>query len=245
MTEIFFILSIFINIIFSIFFAVFLYKRGGISYIAKKLFSSEKKVNNSQKPLLKEYYIDKKSIYEILKLEKNDIIFIGDSLIEACEWSELFNNIRIKNRGISADTTEEVYKRLDKILESQPKKIFIMIGTNDMGMEDNKSKIIMNYKKIMDKIINESPHTKIYIQSILPANNSFNSREKRKNEEIIKVNKQIAVLATEYKSTYIDLFSFFTTENNQLNAKYTNDGLHLNGSGYLLWKSKIEKYVNE
>ena len=242
MTEIFFILSIFINIILSIFFAIFLHKRGGLSYIAKKLFPSQIKANNFLKPLVKEYYIDKQSIYGILKLEEKDIIFIGDSLIEACEWSELFNNIRIKNRGISGDTTEKVYWRLDKILESQPNKIFIMIGTNDMDKEDNKTKIIMNYRKIMDKISHESPHTAIYVQSILPVNNS---KENRNNNEIIKVNKQIAVLATEYKSTYIDLFSFFATENNQLSPKLTNDGLHLNGSGYLLWKSKIEKYVNE
>jgi len=242
MTETFVILSIIINIILSLFFAVFLYKRGGLSYIAKKLFSRNVKANIVFETSIK--YIDKKSIYGILKLARNDIIFIGDSLIEACEWSELFDNIRIKNRGIGGDTTEKVYQRLDKILESQPKKIFVMIGTNDMNAEDSKTKMIMNYRKIMDKISHESPHTSIYVHSILPVNNSANSRERRNNKEIIKVNKQIAVLATEYKSTYIDLFSSFITEDNQLNPKLTNDGLHLNGSGYLLWKSKIEKYVN-
>jgi hypothetical protein len=51
-----FILSIFINIILSSFFAVYSYKRGGISYISKRVFSSETKANNSPKPLLKKYY---------------------------------------------------------------------------------------------------------------------------------------------------------------------------------------------
>lgn len=238
-------LSIFINIILSSFFGVYLYKRGGISYILKRIFSNETKVKYSPKPPLEKYYIDKRSLYEILKLEENDIIFIGDSLIGACEWSELFADIRIKNRGMGGDTTEKVYERLDKILASQPHKIFIMVGIIDMGQKISNSQIVMNYKKIIDKILNESPHTKIYIQSILPVNNNLNNFEKRQNEEIIKLNKQIEVLTSEDKSTYIDLFSFFAKENNQLNEKYTNDGLHLNGSGYLLWKSKIEKSVYE
>jgi hypothetical protein len=40
----------------SSFFAVYSYKRGGISYISKRVFSSETKANNSPKPLLKKYY---------------------------------------------------------------------------------------------------------------------------------------------------------------------------------------------
>ena len=238
-------LSIFINIILSSFFVVYLYKRGGISYILKRIFSSKTKVKISQKSPLKRYYIDKMGLYEILKLEENDIIFIGDSLIEACEWNELFADIRIKNRGLGGDTTEKVYERLDIILASQPHKIFIMAGIIDMGQKISNSQIIMNYRKIIDKILHKSPHTKIYIHSILPVNNYLNIFEKRESEKIIKLNKQIEVLTSEYKFTYIDLFSFFAKENNQLNEKYTNDGLHLNGSGYLLWKSKIEKSVYE
>jgi hexosaminidase len=36
------------------------------------------------------------------------------------------------------------------------------------------------------------------------------------------------------------LHSLFTDKEGKLNSRYTNDGLHLNGQGYLLWKSHLE-----
>ncbi len=50
-------------------------------------------------------------------------------------------------------------------------------------------------------------------------------------------------LAQKYNYQYIDLFSHFCDVENQLDAQYTKDGLHLNGQGYLVWKSVIERYV--
>lgn len=35
-----------------------------------------------------------------------------------------------------------------------------------------------------------------------------------------------------------------TIEGDKLNPAYTEDGLHLNGSGYLVWKSEIERYMD-
>ncbi len=240
-----FILSISVNIILSSFFFAYIIKRGGISYISKKFFPDEAQAHNSLKLKNKKYYLDKKSLFEILEIEKDDVVFIGDSITEGCDWNELFHDIRIKNRGIGGDTTQDIYERLDHILAYHPTKVFIMIGILDLGNNKILSKLIRNYKKIFDRISKESPDTKVYVQSILPVNNDINTYERRKNTEIIKANKQIEILAAEYGATYIDLFPCFLSANNMLDEKYTNDGLHLTGKGYLLWKSQIEQYVIE
>ena len=62
----------------------------------------------------------------------NEIIMLGNSITDGCEWSELFQNSNIKNRGISGDITEGVLYRLDEVTRSKPAKVFLLIGINDL-----------------------------------------------------------------------------------------------------------------
>ena len=45
--------------------------------------------------------------------------------------------------------------------------------------------------------------------------------------------------------TYINLFPHFIDETRALNKKYSLDGLHLNGLGYLKWKAQIKAFVKK
>ena len=78
------------------------------------------------------------------------------------EWNELFPRKRVKNRGISGDTSEGVYDRLDALVKGKPAKIFILIGINDISRGIEVETIVQNMKRIVEKIQNESPKTKIY-----------------------------------------------------------------------------------
>ena len=70
------------------------------------------------------YYEQKKSTFESLPNDEDEIIFLGNSITEGCEWNELFGDDRIKNRGISADVAEGIFLRLDEVTESKPLKHF-------------------------------------------------------------------------------------------------------------------------
>jgi len=61
----------------------------------------------------------------------------------------------------------------------------------------------------------------------------------------MNLNEQLQKLTTEYSYQYIDLYSHFVNSQNQLDPKYTPDGVHLNGDGYMLWKKLIENYVQD
>ena len=98
--------------------------------------------------------------------------------------------------------------RIDKILESKPKKIFILIGINDLSADFQIQLCVANYQKIISKIRTASPLTKIYIQSLLPINNKF-YRGFATNEKIRILNSKLQNLADEKQTTYIDLFSHF------------------------------------
>jgi len=192
---------------------------------------------------MKAYYYHRKEHFETLPDTENEIIFLGNSITNGAEWHELFNKPNIKNRGIGGDDTEGILERLNEVVSSRPEKIFIMIGTNDLAAGRTVLDIIDNYKLIIRRIRENSPETQIYIQSVLPTLDDVHTT--RKNSDIMKINEQLKKIARKRKLTYIDLFSYFATPENDLDMTYSIDGLHLNGEGYLLWKDTIGSYVNE
>ena len=101
-------------------------------------------------------------MFRELAITSKDIVFIGNSITNGAEWNELFPRKRVKNRGISGDTSEGVYDRLDALVKGKPAKIFVLIGINDISRGIEVETIVQNMKQIVEKIQNESPKTKIY-----------------------------------------------------------------------------------
>ena len=194
----------------------------------------------------KRHYYIKKNVFESMPNTANEIIFLGNSITAGGEWSELFNNPTVKNRGISGDVTEGVLFRLDEITESNPAKIFIMIGVNDLSKGVSTDSILTNYEIIITRILNETPSTKIFIQSILPVNDEYDyfKNHINKGNSILIINEKLQRLAEKYNQTYIDLFSTFVNGEGKLKHEFTFDGLHLNGKGYTTWKNLVVEYVN-
>ena len=111
------ILSVIFNLLFVVLFGIIVPKRGGISYLTYKLgFNSSFGVAKLNPTLETEVYDQRESLFKILPTERNEIIFIGNSITYRCEWSELFQNRKIKNRGINSDIISGVLLRIDKIL---------------------------------------------------------------------------------------------------------------------------------
>lgn len=188
------------------------------------------------------YYHQRRTLFEKLPDTRNEIIFLGNSITDGCEWSELFDNSRVKNRGISGDVTEGVLFRLDEVTRSQPQKIFLLIGINDLAGGIPKETVFGNIGKIAQQIRTSSPKTEVYIQSILPVNNSFAKFQGHtgKTEEVLWINQQLKQWCLNEGFIYVDLFFHFKcSDSNLMNPRYTNDGLHLTGDGYLLWRDVV------
>jgi lysophospholipase L1-like esterase len=219
-----------INICLLIFFAYLFSKTNLISYFRPTTTSS--------------YYIEKQTLFDNLPPSANTIYFLGDSLTDSCEWSELLSNPKIKNRGIMGDSTEGLLNRLNQIIQSKPQKIFIMIGINDLLNNIETTKILDNYQKIITTIRTDSPKTKIYIESVLPLNFELDKTKRPiNNQNISDFNNNLKNFSDNSNIFYIDLYSKFLNLSGQLDQQYTFDGIHLNGKGYLIWKNEISKYI--
>jgi len=97
------------------------------------------------------FYMQRASLFSKLPITPKDIVFIGNSITNGAEWNELFPRKRVKNRGISSDTSEGVYDRLAPVVKGKPAKIFILIGINDISRGIEVETIEQNMKRIFDR----------------------------------------------------------------------------------------------
>ena len=191
------------------------------------------------------YYDQRELLFEAMPTSENDIIFLGNSITDGGEWCELFENPNCKNRGISGDITPGVLNRLVTITKGKPAMVFLMIGTNDMDHGYSNDTIALNVREIVQRIKRETPRTKIVVQSILPTNDCYGlfTGHTKRYADVAVINAMLENMAEEEDVEYLDLYNHFATPEGKMNPKYSNDGLHLNADGYLLWKDIVEDEI--
>ncbi len=194
-----------------------------------------------------EYWDRKVSLFNLLPIESNDIVFLGNSITDGGEFNELFKLPNIKNRGIRSDIIPGVEKRLDQILSGRPAKLFLLIGINDVSHGHSVATLASKYQHLVDQIKAKSPETRLYIQSVMPVNNDFKRYKGLfgKEETIVKFNEEISKIAEKAGATYIDLTPVLSDNKGKLRKEFTNDGLHLTGKGYRAWADAISSFVME
>lgn len=169
-----------------------------------------------------------------LPIDRNDIIFIGNSITEGFPLSELFRSVNVKNRGIGGENSFDVLYRIEKVIKAQPKKLFIMIGINDIHQGLPMDTTLKNIEQIL--AFSKHANIKTYIHSILPTqDSSINYRIKKYNKSISHISRRMGI-------EYINLYPKFEFQG-RLNEEFTYDGLHLSTKGYQLWKNVIYQEV--
>ncbi|MBS4219414.1 lipase [Bacillus sp. FJAT-49711] len=230
--------SLLINTCVVIFGLLFIYDKNGLSNIKAKTTSAKTVAGNSN------YYLGKMSIFESGESKSNHVVFLGDSLTDYGEWNEYFITNNILNRGISGDTTDGVLNRLKQVYSIKPSKVFLMIGINDLRKHVEIDTILNNYSIILNELMEHSPNTEIFVQSILPMNSQLRPKNV-KSKNVLELNSKLKKLAADANVTYIDLFRLMSNKENKLKLEFTYDGLHLNGKGYAQWVNEIKKLVED
>ncbi|WEK18057.1 MAG: GDSL-type esterase/lipase family protein [Candidatus Pedobacter colombiensis] len=189
------------------------------------------------------HYLQRLEFFKKVPKQKNEIVFLGNSITEGGKWQELIPNKHVVNRGISGDVTFGTIARMDVILASKPDKIFILIGINDMKRGIPQEIILNNYRKVIHMIKTQSPATKIYVESILPVNKAMlpASYAKLSNPAIIEINNQIKVICEKEKLNYVNLYEVFARPDGELKKELSIDGLHLKPVAYIQWADYLRK----
>lgn len=191
------------------------------------------------------YYARRATLFDLLPVYHSDIIMLGNSLTDGAEWNELLGNKHVKNRGIVGDIVQGYVERMEPILKGQPKKIFILGGVNDISHDVDGDSIARAMEKLIVMIKTRSPRTKIYLQSMIPFNNDVRMWKKLEDREHVVVDGNAALqqVARRQGVTWIDLYPLFADAEGKLKRELTNDGLHLMGQGYIMWRDAIKQYA--
>lgn len=193
------------------------------------------------------YYARRATLFDLLPVYSSDIIMLGNSLTDGAEWNELFDNCHVKNRGIVGDIIPGFFERLEPILKGQPRKIFIMGGVNDISHGVSADSIVSAMTQVVTTIQARCPKTEIYVQSMLPFNNDVRLWKLLKGREQVVVdgNNGLESMCQRLGVTFINLYPLFVGENGKMKPEYTNDGLHLMGGAYLIWRDALLPYIRK
>lgn len=208
-----------------------------VGFMLATTFASAQKRTYDTIPNMPEHYWVRMENFKKETNIQGKTVFLGNSITEGANWRKLLKDSTVINRGISGDNTFGVLARMDEISKLKPSNLFILIGTNDLSKRIPDEVVIENIFAIVSKIKASSPKTKIFVQSILPVNETIEKFPQQFNnpDHILTINDQLSRYAERLRYTYIDLYGNFLDEQGKLKAAYTYDGLHLNAAGYQHW----------
>ena len=202
---------------------------GGLSYARYRLTHPDTGV-----------YQNRKQLFDRLQIPPNAIVMLGDSHMQGCEWAELLqmDSQKVINRGINGDHIRGVSERIAPILQSKPARIYLQVGINDLLLGSTPEMLLPSYLDLLQKIRKESPSTILILMELPPVNSQV-KHIPLTNERIREMNTKIRAIAKEYAIPVLDTHAILTDANGNLMARLTDDGIHINGDGYLLWKKLI------
>jgi lysophospholipase L1-like esterase len=240
--------SLTLNLTFFVLGGVFVYKKGGMRYLVTRAGLLPEADASYPQPMGSPVYRGRRDTYAVLPGADADVVFAGDSITDFCEWSELLERPAL-NRGINGDTVEGLRLRIDEVLQHHPRQLFIMIGINDLLQGRSTEEVLAQYRLIVERIRTSSPRTQIFLQSILPVSSAtwiaFAGSDFRPDlvPKTVQVNRALAAMADGGQVVYVDLYSAMSAETNQLDSRYTSDGLHLSGAGYAKWRDVVRPHL--
>ncbi|MBL7829299.1 MAG: hypothetical protein JNJ57_21870 [Saprospiraceae bacterium] len=182
--------------------------------------------------------------FEKLPAHPGAWVFVGDSQVENAEWHEwITDSVAVLNRGIAGDYTAAVKTRLPEVLRHEPKKIFLWVGVNDLIFGKKAPEIVGYYQELVQQIRSKAPNASVFLLGLPPVNNDLR-RSGTDNERIRNLNQGIEQTARDFAVPYIDLYAPLANADGNLSVQFTEDGLHLNGLGYVVVLNTLKPFTS-
>lgn len=202
--------------------------------------------------------------YRILNetVKKGEILFTGSSLMEQFPIQELMMDEGmtqvIYNRGVGGFTTTDMLQNMEEqVFGTEPSRIFINIGTNDISdatrsFEEVLADMLENYEKILTQIKERLPETEVYMMAYYPVNETDKLAPgewaqtlfvNRNNRNLPVANAAVEQLAGKFGYHFINVNDGLTDERGMLKAEYTIEGVHMYANGYRVVLENLKKYL--
>ena len=180
-----------------------------------------------------------------------DAAFLGDSLTVG--FSDYQINLggalicAIVNRSAVKSPTRGQEVALDVLAAAQPKKLYILLGTNTLTTLGASDRFLAYYGQMLDMLRQTlGDGCTIYVQSIPPVRPSAAAEKPGLASDVLHgVNEQLAQLAASKGCVYLDLWETLADgEGNLKEMLAAPDGVHLSaGNGYGAWVTYLRNHA--
>ena len=153
----------------------------------------------------------------------------------------------IVNRSAVKSPTRGQEVALDVLAAAQPKKLYILLGTNTLTTLGAADRFLVYYGQMLD-LLRETlgADCTIYVQSIPPVRPDAAAEKPGLASDVLRgVNEQLAQLAAGKGCVYLDLWETLADgEGNLKEMLAAPDGVHLSaGNGYGAWVTYLRNHA--
>lgn len=184
---------------------------------------------------------------------KGQTVCAGSSLMENFPINELLMDLgstkKVYNRGMSAFTIDQYADVLDIVLDLEPSKLFINIGSNDLSIPgDTVGNLIAKYRALLQRIQETLPQCAITMLAFYPCREDdggfkMEGRIPRTMAIINEANERMESLALELGCGWLNCNAPLLDEEGYLCKEFMTDPIHFSAAGYVEVLKILEPYL--
>lgn len=186
----------------------------------------------------------------------DDAAFVGDSRTDGFMlYSGVGTGDNLAANGVSIFKLAErksltiggeKYTPLEALALKQYGKVYIALGVNELGYNNDKG-YYNKFCAAIDEIRRLQPNAVIYIQSLIPVNEKqyldSTGHDYLTNDHLRIYNDLMRQVAEEKKVAYVDVYSAFADENGSLPEEDSRDGVHLHKESCQRWLEYLKTHT--
>lgn len=188
-----------------------------------------------------------------------DAAFLGDSLTVGfsdyqinlggalvCGYTGVGPDAIVNRTAVKSSVRGEEIA-LDVLTAAQPKKLYILLGTNTLTTLGASDRFLAYYGQMLDMLREAlGPDCVIYVESVPPVRPKAAAEKPGLASDVLRgVNEQLAQLAASKDCVYLDLWEALADgEGNLKEMLAAPDGVHLSaGNGYGTWLTYLRNHA--
>ncbi len=153
-------------------------------------------------------------------------------------WDKYLEPAGLRNLAFGWDRIENVLWRVyhDELDGYAARHVIIMIGTNNLGINSDQE-IIEGLKMLIQAVKDRQPGAALVLSGILP--------RRGLEERIVRLNKNISLLAADRKLVFFDPGKVLLTGKGKIDESLFSDGLHPDAAGYERLAPVLASYLRD
>jgi len=178
--------------------------------------------------------------------EKNRrVVFFGSSSVEQWKLIKDFPTVAFLNRGIGGETTRQMWLRFRQdVLSLNPAAVILHLGSGNDFWPENKmcpGHTLANLTRMVRMA--QSKGIRVAVGTLMPVNDYVAGKDYLASHPVQVVqslNRQIMAYCQSQSIPIIDFYSAVADPSGKLAKEYSDDGMHCNRKGYIVWKPLVE-----